>query len=82
MKKIFCDVCGDEFAYGKTPDLARVTAGVYDVDVQGCNGKLTFTVEVDISHRQEPGVSTHVDVCNDCQWHILDKLDNRPRVGN
>lgn len=93
MKKIFCDVCGDEFDY-ETDELLKafhqpLTLGNVDVSLAdkklvvkmvGVNNRaIEYDVSVSIKARNENG--GHVDTCGACRWAILDKLDKRPREG-
>jgi hypothetical protein len=76
-KRIFCDLCGEQMSYGDIDGHLRGEPTV--VDAVGHEKRpLRFTVSVTIDSHKNNG--EHIDLCGDCRYYVLDKLDNRPKA--
>ena len=75
-KKIFCDVCGNEMTYDEVPSHLKGQSTVVQVNGDG-NRKLQFDVQVKIVP-ENAGNGEHIDVCGNCRYYLLDRLDGRP----
>lgn len=75
MKKVFCDFCGEEFAYddalvraaNHTPTEARRKLHVTNIFTE---------LEVVVSVRASTGI-VHKDICGTCRWDVIDSVDPR-----
>lgn len=75
VKKIFCDVCGDEMDYAKVAEHLKAQPVL--VNVKGCGNKtLKFEVAVRVQPVDVPN-GEHVDICGSCRAYLLDRLDVR-----
>ena len=75
MKKIFCDVCGNEMDYpgGSNQPIQHLFGKDSEISVVGQGNKpyhFKLHVKLDVD-------GTHVDVCADCRLFLLNKLDPR-----
>lgn len=72
MKKIFCDCCSREFAYG-TRDMEPFTRekNVY-VGGRLLNVKMTV-ISADLKNGE------HADICADCRWKAVMTTDVRDK---
>lgn len=81
MKKTFCDCCGEEIDYesktqnvlGKN-DVEYIMANPEPVGINP--GRFQIIVSVTPLNRQ---TGKHVDVCGECVWFMLNKMDPRDR---
>lgn len=75
MKKIFCDLCGNEMNYAEMPKYLK--EGDY-LSVTTTDGiKLDVSVCVGFEIDNVPN-GVHIDVCHNCRASLLDRLDIRP----
>lgn len=76
MKKIFCDCCGKEFVYG------RETNVVNNEEQQISFRCVTVKVRIYIQPVVRNGHDGHMDICANCRWDIVKRLENRQKVTN
>lgn len=90
MKKTYCDCCGDEMEHGV--EFRKVNGANTTVRLSGKDALLEAEVNINfVSMRgiagpphDKPSAQTngiHLDVCINCRWKLIDKLDTRPKEG-
>lgn len=74
MKKIFCDCCGKEFEHRNTSINAE--------ERRVCIGSVSVKVRVQVTpyHCHGSGSGQHIDLCDNCGWLAVDKLDPRTKA--
>jgi hypothetical protein len=81
MKRIFCDCCGGEFKYD---EQHRIVNGKSNDMRVGHKTNLDIVGELEITFSKLRIAGTvadgqHVDLCTDCRWKAIDRLDTRPK---
>jgi hypothetical protein len=83
MKKIFCDCCGSEFKYDD--QLAAVNGKPNSARAGGTQQSgwdVVADLAISFTKVRVAGTtsgSDHVDLCGECRWKMIDKLDPRPK---
>lgn len=75
MKKIFCDCCAKEMTYDNMGAVSGQKVGNL-MDRHGggyVNAPITITFDARAANGE------HIDICRNCRWDALDKLDPRGR---
>lgn len=72
MKKIFCDICGNEFEYD---DKTKLTTGGHDFTrIIVSMGKEQVQLNIDIRIVVPKG-GQHKDICSPCRWEAIALLN-------
>lgn len=83
MKRVFCDSCGKEFAYDSVHGKVNGSATAFSFPINRENElSYTFThvkgvMKITFEFDRIPN-GAHIDICVDCRWAAIDKLDPRP----
>lgn len=78
MKKVFCDICGEEMDYATMPNFIRgkqEQVTVLSVNHEKIN--VSLCVKVDEAYDKN---GSHTDVCTDCRMSALSMLNKRPKA--
>lgn len=74
MKKTFCDCCGNEMPQGDP--LIKAFRGPKPTVTMGNDVTVTVDLSVDPIRRN----GEHVDICGNCSWLAIDRIDPRPKA--